>query len=806
MSISTKDANGEVVTHKEANENTIEMKSYILDDFKALKKKFNMINHNPPIDVNGEASNGASINVDMKTSMFELMKKGLVEYLKKQADIQKIEFPVTSKAQSKNGEEADVEYQVEVTFVVAGITEKIKMKCFTTNCRVQVQNFGKHVRKEHLGMEYSPKFFVQRFIVPYLESIMDEAMEVDKVFVPHLRAEIQRLQKRKIQDKVRKSSALDTDPKNAKCVNNCCQWVNVILKNVEAYGICIKCQGFEHHHCAGTSKMMKEEMKKGKANFICTNCLETNPALGKQIAANTAVTHDTNKAIEYVASTNKTSEVQSLTNQADVVVDLATQEASVTKEIPTEIEETEIVEAETFTCKLCEFACNVKRDLIMHEAENHPVQICPQLNCKTCEKQFVDEGELYMHEQTHTRAEVQCDKCDYKSNDKALLDTHMEFVHESPITFKCTVCNNGFVSKVDLVEHMQLHEEVSTALQCDLCLFKAISNTELEKHNVSEHPDSVTNDDTVTTNINNEGQKDQNDSPLVDAETRLKMMEESYDRLMALYSKQQNDYKSKVTAYKAELENTYECLRVVKIENEKLREINETQHKLWKIFVEKFDDKEAKTNDDKEATTDRLTKKAGVEEIEIVDEDDDDKETEEAYQEWLVDTRKRGFKRSSPSCPPERIQGKNAGMKSYAEAVAAPSKNIEKQSKNTEKPDQNFVRYCHNWNNLGKCSYEKCRFAHENAPVCSYDGNCTRQKCMFSHKKQNFHFLAKKSKPQTSSWQTMGGSWPNSFSFPPNPWNNPSPPNPWSNQFPPNPWINQAPPNRWNISPMNRRN
>ena len=31
----------------------IEMKSYVLDDFKALKKKWDMVNHKAVIDVNG---------------------------------------------------------------------------------------------------------------------------------------------------------------------------------------------------------------------------------------------------------------------------------------------------------------------------------------------------------------------------------------------------------------------------------------------------------------------------------------------------------------------------------------------------------------------------------------------------------------------------------------------------------------------------------------------------------------------------------------------------------------------------------
>ena len=133
-----------------------EMKTYILDDLEALKKKWSMINHKPEVDVNGEASNGSSINIDMKTSIFEMMKAMLVTALKKNIDIVDIAFPTTSKAKSKNGEEADVEYHLEVTFNTTGINEKVKMKCYTTNCRIQIQDFGKHERRMHLGNEFIP--------------------------------------------------------------------------------------------------------------------------------------------------------------------------------------------------------------------------------------------------------------------------------------------------------------------------------------------------------------------------------------------------------------------------------------------------------------------------------------------------------------------------------------------------------------------------------------------------------------------------------------------------------------------------
>ena len=179
----------------------LEMKNYILDDLTALKKKWSMINHKPEIDVNGESSNGSSINVAMKTSLFEIMKAKLVNVLKGESNIEEIGFPMTSKATANNGEEADVEYHLDITFKENGMTEKVKMKCYTTNCRVQVQAFGKHEKKIHLGNDFVPKFFVNTFLVPFLKKELGRSFEFDKMFVPHLKQEIQRLQKKNIQDK-----------------------------------------------------------------------------------------------------------------------------------------------------------------------------------------------------------------------------------------------------------------------------------------------------------------------------------------------------------------------------------------------------------------------------------------------------------------------------------------------------------------------------------------------------------------------------------------------------------------------------
>ena len=165
--------------------------------------------------------------------------------------------------------------------------------------------------------------------------------------------------------------------------------------------------------------------------------------------------------------------------------------------------------------------------------------------------------------------------------------------------------------------------------------------------------------------------------------------------------------------------------------------------------------------------------------VEIIDDDPDVIDTKASYQEWLKDTRNRGFKRSNPASSAERVSPSSHSQQvkktTYARAtVTRANPQYQQRSDTASENSQNFVRYCHNWNNLGKCNFEGCIFVHESAPVCTFDGNCTRPKCMYAHKKQNMNFLSKKFKPpvHVHPWQGMGGPWPTPFAFQHNPWMN----------------------------------
>ena len=163
--------------------------------------------------------------------------------------------------------------------------------------------------------------------------------------------------------------------------------------------------------------------------------------------------------------------------------------------------------------------------------------------------------------------------------------------------------------------------------------------------------------------------------------------------------------------YKIQLAEAQDQFKVLKAENEKLKETNRIQENLWKIWLEKFE-KEKVENSNQLVSNDNT-----VENDEENDEEDDDVDIEA----WFQQNKNRGFKRV--------ISDKTDNQR-----------NIEKSSTAVKvvKETTNMARkYCHNFNNKGKCDIKECKFLHKQAPVCKFDGKCNRKKCMFRHVHQN---------------------------------------------------------------------
>ena len=152
-----------------------------------------------------------------------------------------------------------------------------------------------------------------------------------------------------------------------------------------------------------------------------------------------------------------------------------------------------------------------------------------------------------------------------------------------------------------------------------------------------------------------------------------------------------------------------------------------------------------------------------------------------------------GFKRVDPTASAkQKKKVKNLDSKNVPEQAQKEPRASQKVSK----PDKVLnKRYCQFWNNSGNCSYKNCKFLHEKALTCKYDGSCNRTKCMFFHVTQN----GSSSPPPflehpAPAWGPWGAPWSQpqaSWGQPPATWGSP-----WGYNMgmmgQPGPWVQQG--------------
>ena len=301
---------------------------------------------------------------------------------------------------------------------------------------------------------------------------------------------------------------------------------------------------------------------------------------------------------------------------------------------------------EKFNCDYCEFESTEQRDVFAHVLSDHEIERCPEHNCAVCEKVFVEVSQLQDHiKSAHQVVQYLCDKCDYKTTDQELLNTHVNFSHDEPIPekFTCEECKDEFNEKTKLEEHQETHKKQISYL-CDLCAQETNSDEDLIQHKLSNHQEEIQTiqQQSPTENIGKENPTfAENEN--IELKRKLRIMEESYDRLMFMFQKQQTEIKDKTLAFKIQVETATESYRVAKKENEKLKEANEIQQKLWKVFLDKFEKDEAVKKDGGADTPQTKPKDPEPREESDKNTEDDceDIDLESSYDEWLKDTRKR---------------------------------------------------------------------------------------------------------------------------------------------------------------------
>ena len=700
---------------------------YTLNDLNALETKFSLCNVEP-IKVSKEAKDGSSIHIDLKTSLFEAMKQNLIPILNTDPDIEKAATRRITKAKSNSGT-ANVEYLADIVVIKGGNKHEIILKYFTTKCRIQVQKRGKHMKFSDLGDKYVPKFFMDYYIVPLAKKIEACNPNMDEGFVPHLAEEIERLRAlNKAPKNINKKAKI---PDDAKCINKKC--TQKITKNTKSSAQCSSCKNFEHFKCSGTRNIMKEDINDDVVNFFCTVCIDENPSLG----------------LEVTTKRNEGTIVKAIVHRPDIELEEIVEVEDYPKNDAT---------SERFKCDNCGKCFKEHKHITEHIERDHKTkQILNMFKCSECEKDFDLETDLNDHViSSHSHSEKFCDLCQFKSKSQEDLTKHKDDTHEKSQNLQ-HIQNNDLLA----------NKETQEVLHCEKCDFSTNFEISLETH-LKGHMGDEKSEDLV--------------DDLVAENATLKRkyqgILDSYDRLTVMYNTIKEDSKKNVDVYKKELCETQETLRITLSECEKLKETNDIQNNLWKIWLKEHNEEIKTIKPTKNKQSD--TEEKEVIEVEEIDEEED-------LVTAFLRNKRQGFSRVTPAAPSEQ----NTKQNSRYTPSEPPKPNDRKRSQNNHfshnNRSQNTKKYCHYWNNAGTCSYQNCKFSHEKSPVCKFDGRCTRNKCMFTHQKQNKCFLAEKQRaPPSQTSQSSRQSIPVwAQRSPPQYW---SPPTPWTQWG--NPWSN----------------
>ena len=188
-------------------------------------------------------------------------------------------------------------------------------------------------------------------------------------------------------------------------------------------------------------------------------------------------------------------------------------------------------------------------------------------------------------------------------------------VHEWTSHLKCNKCEEEFDNQKNLDEHMQKH--VQLIYQCESCDQQAVSKEEMITHKKNQH---------VSNGSENTERK------YKDLEDKYNLLKENYERLIQLNKKSETSQKDRELALETQNEELRIGYEKVKTENIKLQNNLDTQNKLWKIWIQNFEnnkievDKEQKS--DKKTGNNKEDDEIAIIEEEGIDNDIDDEETE----------------------------------------------------------------------------------------------------------------------------------------------------------------------------------
>ena len=375
-------------------------RNYTLNDVGALKKKLkHELTRKQDYCLSKEAKNVANVVVQMRTSFFEFTKSKFV-HLRENSEILDIKNIQSAKAPTDTSGDAFVEYSVEIVFKADPNVFTIKLTAYTTTCQLMLQPVGeKNGVKTDLGNRGSPRYFVDVFLFPWCQEVIDTKKFDEKISSTLIKAlwdEVKRLESLKSKNKNSKHVNSNGDVLDVKCVSKHCTFQGLNPNNKAAVGNCFQCGGFEHFTCAKIKAGHKEDVLNGLMKFYCSDCFTRNSLTEERPRGRLDSLPILSQG--YLPKNSKMQDLKAIT----YVGDKSAAQANTTTEM--ENESIIHIDAEVhIRCDHCEFA-GTPNDLKAHNKKKH------ELDCPHCAKKWISQELLDIH--LGREHKLQCEECD----------------------------------------------------------------------------------------------------------------------------------------------------------------------------------------------------------------------------------------------------------------------------------------------------------------------------------------------------------------------------------------------------------
>ncbi|XP_058813800.1 zinc finger protein 62-like [Topomyia yanbarensis] len=143
-------------------------------------------------------------------------------------------------------------------------------------------------------------------------------------------------------------------------------------------------------------------------------------------------------------------------------------------------------------CEICANKFATHSGLKEHMVTIHQPREKGQLQCPECFKWLMNSRCLRVHMQLHSKDDIACDQCNYKTKKESLLRRHKITHHQEERPFNCDKCSSTFKHKRALTVHVGLkHGQEKTSYKCNFCDRTFASSTNFYTHRKNKHPEEL---------------------------------------------------------------------------------------------------------------------------------------------------------------------------------------------------------------------------------------------------------------------------------------------------------------------------